>query len=87
MRRLQVASVAAVCARDPRHNRARMVSTIETIVQEHPDVELVLFGEMILGWYTPGASPEYDRQISEPVPGETTRALAALTRQHGIYIC
>jgi hypothetical protein len=46
---LKVASTAMSCDRDPDVNRTRMVDTVETIIQEHPDVELLLFGEMILG--------------------------------------
>ena len=82
-RRMQVACIAAACDRDAGKNRAKMVSTIETVVHDHPDVELILFGEMILGWYTPGVSPEYHRQISEPVPGETTQTLASLAQRYG----
>ena len=61
-RRIKVASTAMACDRDAAKNRTKMATTIETIMQENPDVNLVIFGEMILGWYIPGASPEYDHQ-------------------------
>ncbi len=49
-------------------------------MKAHPDVELVLFGEMILGHYNPGGMPEYHRKISEPIPGPTTQALGERPR-------
>jgi predicted amidohydrolase len=85
--RLKIACTAAACARDVGENRARMASTIGAIVKAHPDVELIVWGEMILGWYVPHGPPGSVRPISEPVPGETTQALAALARKHGLYLC
>ena len=84
---LKVASTAMACARDAGTNRIKMEAIIDTIMQEHPDVDLVIFGEMILGWYVPGASPERDRQNSESIPGKTTEVAADLARKHEIYIC
>lgn len=84
---LTVASTAMACDRDAGSNRAKMAAAVEAIAQEHPDVELVIFGEMILGWYTPGVSPDYDRQISESIPGKTTEILADLARKYRIYVC
>lgn len=75
------------CARDPVVNRTKIVNTIDTIVQMDPAVELVIFGEMILGWYKPKRFPEYHRQISEPISGKTTQALALTAKKLKIYIC
>ena len=75
------------CECDPDKNRIKMITTINTILQMYPDVELVIFGEMILGWYIPGKDREYHHRISESVPGETTLALASLVQKHKIYIC
>jgi predicted amidohydrolase len=83
---LKVANVAMGCDRDADINRAKMVNTIDTIMQKDPGVELVIFGEMILGWYKP-SSPEYHRQVSEPASGKTTQMLAALAQKHNIYVC
>jgi predicted amidohydrolase len=86
-RQIKVACVAAACDRDAGENRAKMASTIAAIMQEHPDVELIVFGEMILGWYIPDRSTGYHHQISEPIPGKTTQALASLAQKYGIYVC
>lgn len=86
-RRLQVAVVALSCDRHPDANRARIASTVSDIMQAHPDTQLVVFGEMILGWYHPGAMPEYHRQISQPISNEMLQPFARLARQHAIYLC
>jgi len=86
-KKIKIAITAMRCDRDPENNRTKMVTTINTIMHEDPGVELVVFGEMILGWYIPGANPGYHREISEPIPGETTQTLASLALKHNIYIC
>jgi predicted amidohydrolase len=82
---LKVATVALHCDAEPSVNRARMVAMTEAIVDAHPDVELVVFGEVILCWYNPEMS-EYHHRTAEPIPGETTRTMAHLAGEHGIYL-
>jgi predicted amidohydrolase len=82
---LKVATVALQCDAEPSVNRARIVAMTEAIVDAHPDVELVVFGEVILCWYTPKRR-EYHRGTAESIPGETTRTMARLAAEHGIYI-
>jgi len=84
---LKVASVAMTCDRDTHITRAKIIETIVTIMESHPDVELVVLGEMILGWYDPGGMQEYHRHISESVPGKSTQVFASLAQKYGIYIC
>lgn len=84
---LTVATVAMRCDRNPDRNRANMATTIDSVMQAHPDVNLVIFGEMVLGHYDPGKDPLYHQAISEPIPGSTTQALAEKARQHKIHIC
>ena len=86
-KRLRVASVAMSCDRDPDLNRARMADTVGAIMQAHPATELVIFGEMTLGWYNPGQMPEYHRRISRPISSETLQPFSALAVQHAIYLC
>lgn len=85
-KRLEVATVAMSCDRDPTVNRARLTCTVDTIMQSHPDTELVIFGEMILGWYKPGTMPEYHRRIAEPTSRENLREFISLAVQYGIYL-
>ncbi len=86
-RHLKVASVAMSCDRDPDVNRIKIVNTLDTITQADPGVDLVVFGEMILGWYNPGHMPEYHRRISKPVSQETLQAFVSLAAQHRIHLC
>lgn len=75
------------CDQDPAANRERIRSWVEQIVRDQPEVELIMFGEMILGWYRPAQDPLRHRQISESLEGESVRALSLLARRHGIYLC
>ena len=86
-KRLKIATVAMSCALDPATNRARIVDTVDAILRAHPDIGLVVFGEMILGWYSPGEMPEYHRQISQPISMETLKPFSSLAARRGIYLC
>jgi predicted amidohydrolase len=86
-KRLRVASVAMSCDRDPDVNQAKIADTVNAIMQAHPDTELVMFGEMILGWYNPGEMPEYHRRISQSISSETLQPYSSLAVQHAIYLC
>lgn len=75
------------CDRDPQANLARIAKSLDEIAGAHPDIELVVFGEMILGWYNPGEMPEYHRWISRPISSETLQPVSALAAQHAIHLC
>jgi len=82
---LKVATVALQCDVEPTVNRARIVAMTEAIVDAYPEVELVVFGEVILCWYNPKRR-DYHQRTAEPIPGETTCTVARLAMEHGIYI-
>ena len=84
---LKVVSVAMSCDRDPEVNRIRIANTLGTIAQAHPDVDLVIFGEMILGWYNPGQMPEYHHHISQPISTESLQVFSSLAVQYKIHLC
>lgn len=86
-KRLKVASVAMSCDRDPDANHAKIADTVSTITQAYPDIKLVIFGEMILGWYNPGEMPEYHRRVSRPISSVTLQPFSDLAVQHAIYLC
>ena len=85
-KRIKIATTAMKCDRDPVENRKSISRIINQILQEHPDVELVVFGEMILGWYDPSGMSEYHHDISEIIPGKTTELLSDLSRENGIFL-
>jgi len=86
-RHLNVASVSISCDRDPSVNRSAIVSSVNTVIKEHPETELVIFGEMILGWYNPGEMPEYHRSISESISRASLKEFVSLSIRHRIYLC
>lgn len=86
-KRLKVASVTMQCDLEPDRNRKRMAALVATVISQHPGVELVLFGETILGWYAKrDGSKEYHQRIAETIPGETTQLMSALARENEIYL-
>ena len=86
-RHLNVANVSISCDRNPSVNRAAIVNSVNTVIEEHPETELVVFGEMILGWYNPGEMPEYHNSISESITRESLKEFISLAIRHGIYLC
>ena len=84
---LSVATVAMTPDLDPRISRDRMKQIVEETTREHPDVRLILFGEVILGWfYKNDETREYHESIAETVPGLTTEFIAELSKTHDVYI-
>ena len=85
-RQLTIAAVTMRCQSDPAANRANLIEKVESIARDHPEVDLVFFGETVLGFYLPAEDPGYIQSIAESVPGETTNSLALLAARHRIYI-
>lgn len=85
--RLKVVTVAMECDVVPEKNRENMVDIIHRILIDQPGVDLIIFGETILGWYKhPPNTEEYHLQIAEPIPGLTTLRMAELARENEIHI-
>lgn len=74
------------CAQDVTENRRRISNAVQRIMQERPDTEVVLFGEMVSGWYNPQALIHAEPGVSESIPGETTDLLNDLSREHAIFL-
>jgi len=64
---LKVASVTISIDRDPEKNLNNIVGKVDDIMHSHPDIELVVFGEMLFGWFNPGKMPEYHQGIARPI--------------------
>ncbi|MGC9393832.1 MAG: carbon-nitrogen hydrolase family protein [Anaerolineae bacterium] len=86
-KRLTVATTTMRCAREVTENRQYISNTVQRIMREHPDTELVCFGEMISGWYNPQALIHAEPNVSEPIPGQTTELLSGLSRKYAIFLC
>ena len=85
-KRLTVATTTMRCAQDVTENRQYISNAVQRIMQEHPDTELVCFGEMISGWYNPQALIHAEPNVSEPIPGKTTELLSGLSRKYAIFL-
>ena len=85
-KQLTVATTAMGCARDATENRRRIADIVQRIMREHPNTEVVLFGEMVSGWYNPEAMTRVESDVSEPIPGETTDLLGDLSRKYAIFL-
>lgn len=84
---ITIASATVTPDLEPPVTRARMQEVIERTLYAHPDVRLILFGEVILGWFgKKGETRAYHESIAEPVPGPSTHFFANLARKHGVYI-
>jgi predicted amidohydrolase len=85
---LKVACVAMKCDPSPERNLQTIKEFIAKIVTTHPEVELILFGEVILGWYNyPEDNKGYHQRISKSIPGAETNFIAELAKENGIMIC
>jgi predicted amidohydrolase len=86
-RRLRVAAVSMTYDLEPARNLEAMESWVRAIDVEHPNTDLVLFGETSLGWYYVPDDPEtYQRAVAEPVPGPATERLGALAEELDLRI-
>jgi (R)-amidase len=86
-KRLRVATVAMECDVDPENNRKKIVNIVNDIINDYPDVELIVFGEAVLGWFrNQPETAEYHRRIAETIPGITTQLVSELALKHEIFI-
>jgi predicted amidohydrolase len=85
--RLKAAAVCINTDVDRETNVSNMENTINTIMAEKPDTQLIVFGETITGWYFKSDEPEaYQRRIAESVPGDATNRIGALSDAYNIYV-
>ncbi|MBN2608814.1 MAG: carbon-nitrogen hydrolase family protein [Candidatus Fermentibacteraceae bacterium] len=83
---LNVAAVTMSCHQDPEANLRKITDTVGSIMGERPDTQLVVFGEMILGWYDPEDMPEYHRRISLQTSHDSLGPVSKMASDFGIYI-
>jgi len=84
---LHAAAVCMRCSKDKADNLTNMVAMIDSIVDDHSEIDLIVFGETILGWYYDPADPQgYQLGLAEQIPGSAVASIAAKAFSHGIYI-
>ena len=86
-RELHVAAVSMYVDLSPDVNRGKIITFIDRIKAEKPNIRLILFPETILGYYYRSANPsEYQSTIAETIPGFTTDAISLKAIEHQVYI-
>lgn len=84
---LNVTAVSMDVSKEKEENLANMKTLILKVMQEHPETELILFGETILGWYIDDDDPgSYQATVAEPVPGPVTDAIGDIADSLDVYV-
>lgn len=84
-------NVAAACIQPDKTDKTvainGMKAMIAKIKSEHPDIQVIVFGEMILGWYEdPARGAAYIAGLAETVPGPATDSVAAFAAAHNVTV-
>jgi predicted amidohydrolase len=82
---LLVATVAITPDKEPEITREKITELILEIKKTHPEIDLIVFGEAILGWYR-AETEAYHQKIAENIPGITTGLISRLANENNIYI-
>ena len=89
---LHAAAVCMRCSQDKEENLSAMEAMIDSIAAAHADIELIVFGETILGWYYEPEDPQgYQWALAEPITdppiaGTAVERIAARADTHNIHI-
>lgn len=83
-------NVAAVTISSDQYDKAKTLASMEEMIDSitavHPDVQVIEFGELILGWYYDASGEDYQRSIAETVPGPSTDFLLNLAVEKQVNI-
>jgi predicted amidohydrolase len=85
--RLKAVAACINISSEKADNISNIESTIKKIMNEKPDTQLIVFGELITGWYYKSDDPKaYQEKIAESIPGVTTNSIGILSNSYNIYI-
>lgn len=84
-------SVAAVSIQPSKTDKQETLDTIKSMVEkiksEHNDIQVIVFGELILEWYYDSESKDaYQHQMAEPIPGASTDFIKNLAVVNNVNI-
>ncbi len=84
---LSVASVSIQPSKnDKKTTLDNLRKMVEKIKKEHNDIQVIVFGELILGWYDDVDKEKYQQTISEAIPGYSTDFVKKLAKEHDVNI-
>jgi len=67
-RHLNILTVSMTCSKEKEENIEKICSRATEAKKAHPEAELILFGESVLGWYIDDEQPEpYQQSIAEVI--------------------
>lgn len=83
--------VAAVSIQPDKSDKNVTLNTIKTMVEkiklDHSDIQVIVFGELILEWYYDDATKDqYQRLMSETIPGTSTDFIKNLAQTNNVNI-
>ena len=64
----------------------RMRTMIETIQLERPNVEVIIFPEIIMEWYSTNDDEIYQRKMAETIPGNSTNTMANMASNYNLTL-
>jgi len=84
-------SVAAVSIQPSKTDKQVTLNTIKTMVEkiksEHTDIQVIVFGELILEWYWDEENKDqYQRLMSETIPGTSTEFVKNIASVNNVTI-
>jgi predicted amidohydrolase len=84
-------SVAAVSIQPSKTDKQVTLNTIKTMVEkiksEHSDIQVIVFGELILEWYWDEENKDqYQRLMSETIPGTSTEFVKNIASVNNVTI-
>lgn len=82
---------AAVAIQPSATNKSETLDTIRALVEriksEHNDIQVIVFGELILEWYYQADTPvAYQHHMAEIIPSATTDFIKTLAMTHQVHI-
>jgi len=84
---INVAAATLEVSKNKPENLAKIRQTIIQTIEQNTEIELILFGETILGcWYEKENPYAYQLDIAEPIPGPSTNSIAQLADSLNIYV-
>jgi len=84
-------NVAAVSIQPSKTDKQQTLNSIKNMVEkiklEHNDIQVIVFGELILEWYWDETEKDaYQKNMSEPIPGTSTDFIKSLSINNNVSI-
>jgi predicted amidohydrolase len=85
---LEAAAVCMETQRDDKEaNLVAIESTVDAIVADHPETDVIVFPELCTSWLYVEADPTgYFRSVAEPIPGPSTDRVRDSAMQHQVAV-